>query len=420
MSKDSKEFEQIIARISQKHSVDKLPDLEPFLKIMEKLGNPQQNFKAVHITGTNGKTSTAVYIANLLQLRLNKVGLFISPHLKKVNERISINGVNIPDDEFITIYKNINERVGSEAESFTFFEWLVAIALIYFSQHNVDYAVVEVGIGGLFDETNIVNSQRQVFTPIDLDHTKFLGNTVEEITQEKAGIIKPNSIIFSSPQKTSVRKILSQVADKFDDEIFFVTSENKVHSKVSDNLSKHILGQHQVENINLAIATAESIVGLFKSDEINDLFDNLQIFGRIQVVSHNPEMIVDVAHNPQSVKVLLNTLIENYPNHKKVLVFGAMKDKDIPQMFKLIDGQIDQIYFYQNSSPRSASVEDLKIFAEKNLNSVKVLNLEKIDDFPKVVSDVNQDKKNVIVVTGSFVTVGDFLNYWNQGRTQEV
>ncbi|MGQ9820024.1 MAG: bifunctional folylpolyglutamate synthase/dihydrofolate synthase, partial [Candidatus Kapaibacteriales bacterium] len=334
------------------------PGLERINYILGKLNSPQNHLQVIHIAGTNGKGSVAAILASVLKEAGYKVGLYTSPHIFSYNERIRINGIPIPDCELEPKIEKVLE-IGKEVEA-TFFEITTAIALDYFNHSKVDYVVLETGMGGRYDATNIIlHPIISILTRIDLDHQEYLGKTIEEISTEKAGIIKhghlsiiaPNdykvySAIFRSvPQKDQI--LLAEYLTKFVDASYskltkfpvMVVSIDTFYNKYR-NLITLLIGYHQVENIITSLVAIETFqIPLRISEEhiyngLLNLIPNTGLHCRIEFLQADPPFVVDVAHNPNAIQMTVKTLREIYPDDEWNIIFSAMKDKNIKGMLK--------------------------------------------------------------------------------------
>lgn len=336
-------------------------DLKNILAISGLLGNPQENFKSVHIAGTNGKGSTAHMLSSILQEAGYKTGLYTSPHLKDFRERIRVNGLMIPEPEIIDFV----EKNGATFESIqpSFFEWTVALAFDYFKDQEVDIAVIETGLGGRLDSTNILNPELSIITNIGYDHMDMLGDTLDKIAFEKAGIIKKNTPVvigYSSGQK----KVFQEKAKQTESQIIFADEKEPVTFK-SD-----LLGRYQVENINTVYYSCQELLQQgWKISESNlkngfeKVVDNTGIQGRWQIIEESPKIIFETAHNEEGFKVVMNQLIqETYSQAHFVL--GFVKDKSISKLLKLLPKNA-KYYFCQAKISRSLDVHLLALQASE-------------------------------------------------------
>ena len=272
--------------------------LERTKRIMGVCGNPHAKLPIIQVAGTNGKGSICAMLANIFMSANYKTGLFTSPHLVNVNERIRINGQPISNDKinhFVEKYKNDIEKIEA-----TFFETITTLACWYFNKHNVDIAIMETGLGGRFDSVTICNPIATVFTPISIDHTEILGKSINEIAIEKAGIMKNNIPCYSSKQNILVKNTLKSAANKIGSKIYFLDKHN-FHYKTN------ILGEKQKENMNLAVTIIKNLKDYsINEDAIKIGLKNLKWPGRNQFIQKLPTIIFDVAHNSESIKAFIN------------------------------------------------------------------------------------------------------------------
>ncbi len=328
------------------------PGLERIQKILQEVGNPQNKIRTIHIAGTNGKGSVACLLASIYKEAGFKVGLYTSPHIYSFNERIRINGIPIPDsdlEDLVVKYIKFAETLNA-----TFFEITTAIAFDYFANSGTEICVIETGMGGRFDATNVLYPLLSIITKIDIDHEEYLGKSIKEITFEKAGIIKPGSkciISFNDPLVYDIIKdlkgketelILTQLYAK--GEII----EFKPHTmklEVQTDKSKYIInspliGEYQLENILASIVSVETLCKEYRIDEnaicngIQNVIDNAGLYGRFELLRKDPPFIIDVAHNPDSIFQTVKLMQKLYPRTKWNIVFASMKDKNYSEMLK--------------------------------------------------------------------------------------
>jgi dihydrofolate synthase/folylpolyglutamate synthase len=418
-------------------------DLAHMRVLLAALDNPERRFPAVLIAGTNGKGSTAATLASILQASGLKTGLYTSPHLVRINERIRLNGVEIPDDEFALVHDLVDrtaERLVGEGElpwHPSFFETLTAIAFEYFSRRKVDIAVLEVGMGGRLDATNVVEPRISVITDISLDHQKFLGNTVAEIAREKAGIIRPNGVIVTLPQQPQANDVIGNtildlkargvnavpyvppVSPASERYLTEESAAKRIFSRYRlQVMGKEILvetplvGRHQLRNIALAIAAAEEL-GLqgfaVTPEAIERGIRETQWPGRFQIIPAQdglPEIVLDVAHNPDGAWALRSTLSTVYEDRLFTLIFGAMLDKDVRQVTEILFPIADHVIATRADNPRAASPEQIREAAAR----VSV----EIEDAMSVSSALARAQTlagavGLVVVTGSIYLVGEAM-----------
>ncbi|QNL21073.1 bifunctional folylpolyglutamate synthase/dihydrofolate synthase [Hyphobacterium sp. CCMP332] len=357
-------------------------DLSNTLKLCEALGNPQNKFKSIHIAGTNGKGSTAHSLASILQESSYKTGLYTSPHLKSFTERIKINGVEVSEDyivEFVHLHNELIEDIRP-----SFFEITVAMAFDYFAKEKVDIAVLEVGMGGRFDSTNVIDPILSVITSIDLDHMEFLGPDISSIAFEKAGIIKNERPVVISEWQEESAPIFIEKAKQCQSEIYFAEDDVEIESKGDgkylvkseifyDIIDFELKGDYQIHNLPGIIKSAELLNFLgyeIKTKSIciglEKVIRNTGIKGRWQILSKEPWIICDTGHNEEGMRYILNQ-INNYKFDKLIAVLGFVNDKNIN---KILDfWPKDTLFiFCQANIPRAMNTDEIiKIAEDKNL-----------------------------------------------------
>ena len=391
MIKTVKDVEQaLLARVPE-HNLR--PRLEPTARAAALLGDPQKLYRIIHVTGTNGKTSTTRMIERLLREHSLRTGRFTSPHLTKLNERIAVDGESISDEIMVEIWNDIEPILGlvdaeldAEGElPLTYFEALTLLAFAIFADAPVDVLVLEVGMGGEWDSTNVADGDVAVFTPIDLDHSDRLGNTVAEIAATKAGIIKPNAVVVSAAQEsTALAELQSRtkaIGERFASygpnfEAFNVVPDGKgqrfsVRSLAGEytDLFMPLYGEHQAQNAALAIAAVEAFLGNGERRILDDIvrvaFADASSPGRLQVVSREPLTIVDGAHNPHGVRSLVAALQTNFGSPKAVGVIGVLADKNADEMLQILSSSFDHVVITASKSERSLEQAELASLAEK-------------------------------------------------------
>ena len=366
------------------------------------LGHPHKNFKSIHIAGTNGKGSTSHMIASIMQTAGYKTGLYTSPHLLDFKERIKVNGVKISKEE-VMIFVNSNKSY-FEKQKFTFFEMSVALAFWYFNKVKVDYAIIEVGLGGRLDATNIITPVLSIITNIGLDHTQFLGKTHQKIALEKAGIIKNGVPIIIGEKDIKTEKIFKDVSRKSKAPLYFA-------KKTTKYFASDLKGFYQKKNIQTVI-TALNQLPSFNLDNsiikkgLKRVVDNTGLKGRWQVLQNSPKVILDVGHNKEALRLIAKQINEISYN-KLYLVMGFIKEREVDSLLSLFPKEAN---FYL-SSPNIERAMPLTIL--KTL--LKPLNL-KINYFKSIpiayqMAISNSDKDDLIIVTGSTFVVADILEY---------
>ena len=334
-------------------------DLSNTLKLSHHLGNPEQNFKSVHVAGTNGKGSTSHMLASILQEAGYKVGLYTSPHLKDFRERIKINGKPV-SKQFVTGFIKRN-RTFFENHSLSFFEMTVGMAFEYFSKEKIDIAVIEVGLGGRLDSTNIITPEVSVITNIGLDHTQFLGNTLEAIAYEKAGIIKPNIPVVIGETQMETKAVFKDVAKKNNSKITFADKEF-IEIPKSD-----LKGSYQSKNIKTVLQTIKELqrIGYVVSQEqiekgLLHVVKNTGLMGRWQQIHSNPKVICDTGHNREGLKYVMDQISKEHFD-KLHIVFGVVNDKDLNSIIDLLPKKATY-YFCKPDIPRGLDAHILRQF----------------------------------------------------------
>ncbi len=407
--------ESAVNKLYSLHSFGIKLGLENISNFLENIGNPQKNLKAFHIAGSNGKGSTASFIASILMEFGNKVGLYTSPHFVRFNERIEINNVQVDDDyiaKFITDYVDYIDE-----HKLTFFEVTTAIAFKYFYEQKVDYAVIETGLGGRLDATNVLNPLAVIITSISLEHTNILGNTITDIAGEKAAIIKKHSQVFTGRLPLDAEKVVEKKCMEVGSTLFKIEDYINVKGNLLelyteeielDDWSMPLKGNYQKYNAALAGLVVSKI--LLKNDfktiskGIKNVIKNTGLQGRFEYYSKEPDIIFDSAHNPEGIENFLSEFKREMSQYRKrVLLFGVMKDKSIKEMMSKLQNCFDEIHIAEVNYERSSKIEDLKRIAEElNLNVICE------DDPVKFVEKFEEEKQNdCLVVLGSMYLVGE-------------
>lgn len=357
--------------------------------VLKKYGDKERNLKTVHITGTNGKGSTSKMLSDILKASDYKVGLFTSPHMIVANDRIRINNTNISDKDLIFLLNFFYNDIVQY--KLNFFQIYVLIALRYFYNNKVDIAIIEVGIGGRLDSTNVVNSMISVITNINYDHTEKLGNSLESIAFEKAGIIKEGNTTITAVTNDKLFEIIKEQADlKHSDLIKISPSESKViNDKLYFKFEKkdytlNTMAYYQAENAQIVLMAVKILNQKYgfkiSQDSIIKAFNNFSWIGRFEQVSNNPNIILDGAHNVAGIKALIKSTALN---RKYVVIFSALRDKEYEKMLNLLVSNFDEVVFCQFDFFRGLKISDLKKFEmEKFLSFDKSLDYLKVK-YPK-------------------------------------
>lgn len=323
--------------------------LERMVKILDLLGNPQDKLDCIHVAGTNGKGSVCSIISTVLAYAGKTVGLYTSPHIFKYTERIQINGVKISDEDFTKYVFEISDLADKNNIDLTEFEILTAVMFKYFSDNDVEVVVLETGLGGRFDATNVIKKNLcSVITHIDLDHTERLGDTLDKIAYEKAGIIKKDCpcIVFEG------KEVYYDVADEVGAPLQLILPMVN-----TENLA--LKGVHQQENLSLALAAIENCFPEIKNETIQEALRQVKHICRFQYVE-DKNLIIDGAHNPNGVNALKQSLDMYYPNTKRRFIFGCLNNKDYEQMVNSLFERGDEVYFYHYKHQNSCNVEQLQ------------------------------------------------------------
>ena len=378
-------------------------DLKNILKLSKHLNNPYHNFKSIHIAGTNGKGSTAHMISSVLQEANYKVGLYTSPHLVDFRERIKINGKMIEKD-FITDFIKDNIDFLND-NSFSFFEMTVGLAFEYFNKNSIDIAVIEVGMGGRLDSTNIISPQVSVITNISFDHTKFLGNTIEEIAKEKAGIIKEGTAVVIGEKQNNTSDLFIDIAKEKKSEISFADE------LIEDEYDCDLKGVYQKMNIKTSIQTINELVklGFIISEEnivdgLKNVKTNTGILGRWEIIGKDPLIICDVAHNHEALSIVLNHLISMEYN-KIHFVIGFVNDKNLNSIIDLFPMHAEFYFTKPNIERGMDQLELQNLFKSKNRIGNSFSNVKLA-----LKSALNMSKKDdIIYVGGSTFVVAEAM-----------
>ena len=414
--------DQVIKRIYSLPKLHPKNDLSYIRMILQQLNNPQDNVKTIHVTGTNGKGSTSYYLSNLLQKAGQKTGLFVSPYIYEFNERIQLNGKNISNNDLIKIANEIEtaiEILKKDDPNFSLvtFEYEVALAFQFFAQENCDYAVIEVGIGGEHDKTNVIIPEVSVITTIGLDHEKIIGPTLKDIAEEKSGVIKSNKPVVLGNVPQNVLEILLNKAQSENSKSFLLGRDfqikimpDVIEYQDSKNLYNFAL-RPLVEAYDIGVAV--QAIQLLQLDldrkKIEEAINETRIPGRYDVIQTSPEIIVDGAHNLQAMENLLN-LVRKKKKGQIYVLLGMMKDKDLGPVTKLFKDE--KVTLTRIDYPRAARLEDFPKEAQKEFEYKE--NFE--EAYTSLKNKLQAD--DMLLVTGSFYLVGAVLNYCKRGKDE--
>lgn len=375
--------------------------LNNIIELSKYMGNPQNFFKSIHIAGTNGKGSTAHMLASILQESNYKVGLFTSPHFNDFSERIQINGVYIDKNFIIYFIKKYKKFL--QKKIYSFFEIMTIIAFLYFKQKKIDIAIIEVGMGGRFDSTNIISPIISIITHIGWDHTDILGNTLNEIAYEKAGIIKQNTPVIIGPNVSGTENVFIKVAKQKNTNIFLSEKNNNIY------LNK--IGYSHFLNKNTVLKTIEILreLDFIISDKnlkngFKKVIQNTNFIGRWHILKKSPKIICDIAHNEDSIKSVSDQL--NYESYKNLhLILGFVKEKKIIKILSFLPKKANY-YFCQPNIDRAFSIKKIKKLTNKYYNNSKYFSsvLEAFTEVNKIAS-----KEDLIFIGGSTFVVAEVL-----------
>lgn len=386
-------------------------------ELLDKLGNPHKELKYIHLAGSNGKGSTLHYIKEMLITEGYTVASFTSPFLEQINEQLRINDENISNQDFIAIFQQLYpviEGMDQAGNGPTQFEILTAMAFSYFNSCAVDLVLLEAGLGGRLDSTNVIQPLVSIITSISLEHTNILGNTLAEIASEKAGIIKAGAPIVSGVTSAEPVQVIENKARSLGIPYFQLTKDfvisHIIHTDstqcftftmddtIFEKLELQMFGQHQIDNAALAVAAVSLIKDIFPISEtsIRKGLYNAKWKGRFEKLAEQPTIIIDGAHNEAGIRVLLETLHKQYPNRNYHFVFTALRDKNYAAMIRLLDEVATDIMITEFTHERVASAEVL--FEESHHKKKRI---EK--DWKEAINVIvqNIDKEDVMIITGS-------------------
>lgn len=424
---------------------EKYFDLGRVLKILSFFDNPHKKFRSIHIAGTKGKGSTATICANILARDGYKVGLYTSPHLVDFRERIKIvvrgKGLGVSEKmiskrEVIELTHEIKNAVDKIFPSSlpsslllpTTFELYTVLGFLYFAKEKIDVGVIEVGLGGRLDATNVISPDVCIITTIGYDHMKELGNKLSQIAKEKCGIIKNGVCVVSSPQRYSAMQIIKKVCQEKKAKLHIIGQDVKFKAKTSKNtfekfdmeclfrkyrnLELSLVGEHQVINASSAICAVE----LFKGKKIEEnilrtALKNVKFQGRMQIIQEKPIIILDGAHNPEAAKVLVDTIKSRFKYKRLIFIISIFQDKDIKSFMKIILNVADKVIITEISNPRVAKPQDILTLLKENDNVVLCDSLKESITLAKQ----SAEKDDIICITGSLYLVGEVLKLIKRG-----
>ncbi|MET8352000.1 MULTISPECIES: folylpolyglutamate synthase/dihydrofolate synthase family protein [unclassified Micromonospora] len=435
---DRTDFAAVEAELAARGFTRMVFELDRIESLLDLLGSPQRAYPAIHLTGTNGKTSTARMIDSLLRAFGLHTGRYTSPHLETVRERISLDGEPVSEERFAAVYREIRPLAelvdaGSD-EPLTYFDMTTALAFATFADAPVDIAVVEVGLGGAEDATNVIQAGVCVITPIGLDHTEWLGDTLQDIALAKAGIIHPGATVIAAAQEEEAARPLLERCAEVGATIAREGAEFGVLSRAIavggqvltlqglggtyDDVFIPLHGAHQAQNAAVALAAVEAFLGAGTTrqldiEAVREGFATASSPGRLERVRNAPTVLLDGAHNPHGMAATVTALQEEFAFSKLVAVVGVLADKDAPSLLELLEPVVDLVVVTRNSSPRAMPTAELAALAVEIFGEERVEVAEEMPDAIEVAvalaeEEVPGELSGVgVLITGSVVTVAD-------------
>jgi dihydrofolate synthase/folylpolyglutamate synthase len=418
------------------HRFGSKPGLTNIRHLLGQMSDPHKNFKAIHITGTNGKGTTTAIIASILQAAGFRVGMFISPHLSSFTERITINGERIQPEAVVNIIEKmkpiIDEMVENpELRHPTFFEVITAIAFKHFSEQEVDFAVLEVGMGGRLDATNVVQALISVITNVSLEHTYVLGNSVLEIAEKKAGIIKKGGVLITATQDDEVYNLLSTMCKKVGSRIFLVGKDIKFNRLIRnlegqsfqlEGITRHydrlfipLLGRHQLLNAASAVGAVEALNyhGIeISAEAIHEGLRNVKWPGRLEIVQENPLVVIDGAKDVEATRAIKEALLEDFPYPRRVAVVSMSSDKNVPEMIGHLVQAVESFIITAHSvMGRAAEPKTISNEIEKHSKPYRIeTNLKKA--VQEAIDIAGED--GMVLIIGSVFLAGEAREIWHR------
>lgn len=434
----------VMAALASRWPENKInPSLDRIKLLLDYLGNPQEGLKVIHIAGTNGKTSTSRMVERLLRSLELRTGLYTSPHLIHPRERICIDGELVSENSFEELYKHVEPFLYLVDEKtpdspITFFEALTAMAFVSFADTPVDAVSLEVGMGGRWDATNVLTPLVSVITPVDLDHQEFLGNTIEKIAFEKAGIIKSNVPVIVSQQVKDAAKVILATAIEHNAPIMREGIELDVLERsvgvggqqltIANPYGTHadlflpLFGKHQASNAAVALTAVEAFVDRQLDNElVQEAFSEFSSPGRLQVLKRNPTIVIDAAHNPAGIRATKQGIEESFKFDNLILILAFMADKDIEEILKELTGFAQVVVLTQTKSARAMSTTAL----EKQVKNISgfAARIEVSDNSDEALKKSIQIANELgnsagIIALGSVVLAGEIASILKVGKNK--
>lgn len=420
-------YQDAMEWIHNRHKFGIKPGLQRMEWLMSRLGNPEQHLQAIHVAGTNGKGSTISFIRNMLQAHGYTVGTFTSPYVVTFNERISINGKPLADEEWAELVDKI-KPLAEELETLplggpTEFEVITALAILYFSEHPQDIVLMETGLGGRLDSTNVISPILSVITSIGKDHTAILGETMEEIASEKAGIIKPGVPVITGVENPNALNVIKQKAiiedaklDTLGDQFQIIDVSttpigeqfNFTNEMINwDELVIHMKGKHQMKNAALAIQAVTQCLTHVSEEKVREGLLTTSWVGRFEQVFDHPPIILDGAHNEEGIQAMTQTVRDHYHDKKKHLLFAALHDKPLDKMVPLFTNTFDTVTFTSFSFPRATNPEELYSLSSHPRK-------DKTYDWKEFVMESMKtlSKEEVLIISGSLYFISEVRKFF--------
>lgn len=405
-------------------------DLERMHRLLKSLGNPQNKTRMIHIAGTKGKGSTATMLARMLQANGYKVGLYTSPHVTTLHERIVVDSQMISDKEMLGLINRVHpiiEKLSHGNAAPTFFEIMTAMAFMYFADRKVDAAVIETGLGGRLDSTNVIEPILVGITSISIDHQNLLGDDISSIAKEKAGVIKEGVPVVTVPQDQRAMKVLKRHAVEMNSPLvvtgrdvdfsyrFESSREHGPHTRICvttptsrfEHLRVPLPGEHQAINCGLALTMLDQLKSLGYKIEDNKAIEGLsmvRMIGRMEIISHDPHILVDAAHNAASIRALIQAIGQHVPYDSMIIIFGCNGDKDVRGMLEQLQFGADKVIFTRSNSPKAVFPHDLAEMYTEICGKMCQTAMSLREAMQIARSAITRE--DLICVTGSFYLVG--------------
>lgn len=411
--------------------------LENMRLLLKALGNPQMNYRTIHVAGTNGKGSTCAFLASILSAEGYRTGLYTSPHFVEFEERIKINGKHISEEELLETAEEVrraSSRLFDTVEKhLTFFEITTAIAFLHFSRMKVDYAVVEVGLGGRLDATNVVEPVLSLITHVGLEHTQYLGNTLKSIAFEKGGIIKPGVPVVTSEEDAGALSVMRELAEERGSELQTMKELTEVIAERNEwgrlvvtargmseysNMSSGLWGTYQLENIGLAVSAAERLQreGIYLGEgAIRTGIEKVRWRGRLQIADWDGEFVLDSAHNPDAMMALSSSIRDVTEEHF-LCVIGILSDKNAEAIMRTLRKISHDAICVSPKTLRARTAVDLKECAERN--GINCAVADSVGAGMDLALGERQGRR--VLVTGSMRTLGEAMEWWHEKRGEKL